>query len=243
MGLLSTYYAIAAEEPTGLAVEQLLRFRGFHEIGRRRDAVALGTNEENSVIRLSRDAEGSEAYFTLAQKMAGNPYMPVVLGQKTLPSGDHIAWVERLENPGQNHIRPRVLELRDRINNNEHVSVDERGWFEEMKHAALMSSSLRHFFTTANFHMDIDSLPEPAAFREAATAIMDLSAELNLKNSKWVPAADINETNVMWRRTEAGLFPVLYDSVSGLRQDRAKEVAVTAIVRQRLDMPQLASLS
>lgn len=225
----------ASEAPTGFAAEQILYLRGFHEIGRRTDAVAWSHDNSKAVIRISRDAEGSEAFFSLAQKMQGNPYMPVVTGQKTLPSGDHITMVERLENPSHRDTYPRFKEIHNRHNSNEYISVEDRGWYEEMKYAALTSSSIRHFFSTMNFR----ALPNPEAFKEAAVAITELSAEMNKNDPSFVPAPDINETNVMWRRIEGGLQPVLYDSVTRWRGDYVKEDAMAVELRRRLGMQPL----
>lgn len=231
----------ASEAPTGFASEQILYRRGFHEIGRRTDAVAWSLDDAKAVIRISRDAEGSEAFFSLAQKMQGNPYMPVVMGQKTLRSGDHIAMIERLESPGHKDTYPRFKELHQKTQTSEYISVEDRGWYAEMKYAALTSSAIRHFFSTMNFQLDVDSLPEPEAFKEAAIAITELSTEMNRKDSSFVPAPDINETNVMWRRMESGLQPVLYDSVTKWRGDHEKEQEMAIKLRQRLGMPALSA--
>lgn len=241
MSLLSTAFMFASEARTGFEAEQIIYRRGFHEIGRRTDAVAWSHDDANAVIRISRDAEGSEAFFSLAQRMQGNPYMPIVMGQKTLPSGDHVAMIERLENPSHRDTYPRFKELHEQQKNGLQMSLQDRGWYEEMKYAALTSSSLRHFFSTMNFHLDIDALPEPAAFKEAAIAITELSTEMNKKDPSFVPAPDINETNVMWRRVESGLQPVLYDSVSIWRGDHDKEQAMATELRRRLGMQALPS--
>jgi hypothetical protein len=238
MGLLSVIYNLAAEQHSGFAAEQILFNRGFFEIGRRTDAVAWTTPDSDSVVRISRDAEGSEAYFKLAQKMQGNPYFPIVFEQQTLKSGDHIALVERLENPAQKIIYPRFKEIKSRLDSNAEPkpSDDDIKWLKEMKNAALVCSSLRHFFSTFNFNFDINSMPEPKAFLEASIAITQLSTEMNKKDPRFVPCPDINETNVMWRRTASGLFPVLYDSVSGHRNNHAVEEKMAIEVRRRLGM-------
>jgi replication fork clamp-binding protein CrfC len=169
-------------------------------------------------------------------RMRGNPYMPIVHDHKTLPSGDHIALVEKLENPAQKHLLTRFKEIKGMLKDGKQVSVADVGWYEEMKYAAMTSSSLRHFFSTKNFFMDIETLPSPQAFREAAVAITELSTKMNKSNAAFLPTPDINETNVMWRRIDNALIPVLYDSVSRWRSDFETEENMVPILRGRLGM-------
>lgn len=234
---LSIAYHLAAETKTGFAAEQVLSRRGFYEIGRRTNAAAWTNDDVNEVIRISEDSPGSEAYFSLAQKMEGNPYMPVVFHQKTLDSGDHIVHVEKLENPSQKHIYPRYKDISNRLNAGLAISVEDRGWFEEAAYAAQKSAAISNFFMSPTYHMDISALPEPDAFREAAVAITELSLQMYKADPhKYVPTPDMNPTNIMWRRVSSGLQPVLYDPVGLMFSPKTEEIRHASVVRQKLGM-------
>lgn len=239
--ILSGVFTIASEQHSGLAAEQILYNRGFHELGRRTYATAWTAKNDDvgEVIRISADAKGSDAYFALAQKMEGNPYMPVVFDHKILPSQDHIAHVEKLENPAQKQFYPRFREIRQNLEDGKVVSEADVKWFEEMKYMALKTDAMSNFFMNKGFFMDIDSLPEPTAFREAAVAITNLSMNMYEFNKRYVPVPDMNHTNIMWRRTESGLQPVLYNSVAMSSESKQQDLNHVPSVRAKLNMPEL----
>jgi hypothetical protein len=239
--ILSGVFTIASEQHSGLAAEQILFNRGFHELGRRTYATAWTPKdtEVGEVIRLSADSRGSEAYFGLAQKMEGNPYMPIVFNHAIMPSNDHIAHVEKLENPAQKQFYPRFKEIRQNLAEGNSVSEADVRWYEEMKYMALRTDAMSNFFMNKGFFMDIDSLPEPTAFKEAAIAITNLSMRMYEFNSRYVPVPDMNHTNIMWRRTESGLHPVLYDSVAMSMESKHEDLKHVPSVRAKLGMPAL----
>lgn len=236
-------FTIAAERKTGFQVEQLLSNRGFYEVGRRTNAAAWAFPGSSAVIRISEDVEGSKAYFNLAQTMQHNPYMPKVYAHTALSNGEHITLVERLENPAQREIYARFKEIKGAKQNGEPVSYADISWYEEMEQTALKTDTISNFFSYSNFQMDIDSvMPEPKAFREAAVAITELSAEMYRANPNvYIPVPDMNHSNILWRRTSGGMFPILYDPIGTYRNNaKSLEISVAQALREKLGMPPLA---
>ncbi len=230
-------YTVAADQASGFGAEQILYNRGFHELGRRTHATAWSVQESNEVVRISADGVGSNAYCDLAKALQGNPYMPVILEHKIMPSTDHIALVEKLENPAQKHIYPRFVKIREELASGSPASEADVRWFEEVKYMGMMSARLSNFFMSKTHHLDIETLPNPDAFREAATAITDLTMKMYQSNSRYVPIPDMNPTNIMWRKTETGLHPVLYDAVTLTHSGKQEELEHAPSLRQKLGMP------
>jgi hypothetical protein len=233
---LSTIFRDAASKPSGFSAEQHLANRGLVEIGRRTNAAAWTTPDATQVVRISDDALGSSAFFSLAQEMSDNPYMPVVYGQATLPSGDHIACVEKLMNPSQKETFARLAGIRADIRAGHDVAPELILWKERIENCAMKTKAISDvFMSTTNAPLDIDSLPEPGAFREASRAIIELTESVNRIDGRYVPGPDMNPTNIMWRETGGMLQPVLYDPL--IRQNSgAAEVQQTERVRQRLGL-------
>lgn len=236
---LLTIFKGAASEPSGFAAEQVLHNRGFYEIGRRTDAIAWTVAGANEVIRISRDAIGSTAFFSLAQSMKGNPYMPIVLGQKTMDSGDHIACIERLENPSQSQIFSKFESLSKAEQAGVSLTGDELKWKNEFWQQAITTKSISDFFMMKNYDFDFSTLPEPGAFREASIAIMELTEEVYKKHPLYIPSPDFNPTNIMWRRTEDSLSPVLYDPIKRQDDHGTPERNQANRIRSKLGMPNL----
>ncbi len=237
-----TVYKTAAQAPTGFAAEQILFNRGFYEAGRRTDAAAWTKPEADQVVRISQDARGSFEFFALAQKMKGNPYMPVVSDHRILETGrEHIACVERLIHGVHNGIYERYKEIEGRLTNQLGVSAEDAHWYEEIHQSAIMSKTISNIFMVKSYEYDMASLPEPAAFREASIAVLELCENMHKEYKGYVPGPDFNPTNILWRRTGAGLVPVLYDPVKRQDGNGVRERDHTNEVRAKFGMAPLPS--
>ncbi|PZO88932.1 MAG: hypothetical protein DI626_00595 [Micavibrio aeruginosavorus] len=233
---LSSIFSAAASETSGFAAEQILNRRGFYEIGRRTDAVAWTTPDADQVIRISCDGSGSSAYFNLAQKMAGNPYLPVVHAHKIMKSGEHIVCVKKLQNPSQKRLYDHGILLNSYVAVGIPLSAEDTAFRKNHHYTGIMSKKISDFFMMRNAVLDIDALPEPQAFKEAAVAIVELSFDMFKQNTQYVPTPDINPTNVLWRKTEGPLQPVLYDPIVRQYDHYGSELKHASYLRSRLGM-------
>ncbi len=234
MSVLS-HFKTAATLQTGFAVEQYLHRFGFHELGRRTNAAAFSLINDDKVIRISEDAVGSTEFFKMADQLKGNPYMPVVFGQATLPSGDHISCVELLETPVQKSIFPKYKELRQAVNNNEPLSSEDMQWFSEMDNCRITAEELSNTFMAPGYNLDIHSFPNPEAFKDASVAMLELTRRVNAHDTRFVPGPDMNPTNILFRRSAEGMQPVLYDPL--IRQNYGSEAYEhTNEVRQKFGL-------
>ncbi len=235
--MLSAHFIIASERPSGFSAEQILYNRGFYELGRRTNATAWAVRDTNEVVRISEDGKGSEAYFDLADKLNGNPYMPIVYGHKTLASGDHIAHVEKLQNPAIKETYAEYRQIRTEMEAGKPVSEFDRSRFEKLRHMAEMTVTISNFFMSPKADLDIESLPQPQAFRQAAEAITELSLAMYKSDPRtYAPIPDMNKTNIMWRNISGALQPVLYDPIGIQRSPKTDELKHAVILREKLGM-------
>lgn len=235
---LSAHFMIVSERPTGFSAEQTLFNRGFHELGRRTNATAWTVDGVDEVIRISEDSKGSQAFCDLARNLTGNPYMPVVFGSTELKSGDHVAHIEKLDNPARKDTYLRFRQIRDSLEAGAETSGADVAWYEETKKMAEMTYKISAFFMSPSSTLDIDSLPEPDSFRQAAIAVTELSLDMHRSNPMiYPPTPDMNRTNIMWRRLESGLQPILYDPVGLQRSLKTDELKHAVVLREKLGMP------
>lgn len=109
-------------------------------------------------------------------------------------------------------------------------------WKQQTENLAIRTKEISDYFMTSTSQLDIDSLPEPSAFREASIAILELAEKIHKEHRLYIPGPDFNPTNILWRRTGAGLQPVLYDPIIRQDDNGRAEREQTNLVRAKFGM-------
>ena len=229
----------AALFSTGFEAEQYFRRKGYAEIGRRTNAAALARPRDNFIIRISEDAFGSSEFFLLAQSMQGNVYLPRVHGQRTLPSGDHIACVERLVSLSTRETYCRYKSIYQAQSEGRDVDPLDREWRERVDAAVEVGKKISMTFMNPDYHPDGFVLPKMEQYLTAAVALLDLAERVHSLDARYVPGPDMNMTNILFRQDDEGnLSPVLYDPLIKQSHAQAERCNVNA-ARSKFGLPPL----